>query len=220
MMKMDFHMHSKYSIDALSEPRSIIKLAKKQGLTISLTDHNLVKGWDAIRGIAKEEGVEFIQGEEVITYVDGKPQGELIGLFLNEPIKSRNPFEMIDEVRAQGAVLSVPHPFDRFRKCFKLIDQIVDKIDLIEAHNARCYFTHYNKLAKEFIAKHELVGIYASDAHMPYEVGNAYNMVDANTVEEARQKMLKGEFISFGKKAPWAAHFDTALARRHWKAPW
>ena len=57
-------------------------------------------------------------------------------------------------------------------------------------------------------------------AHMPYEIGNAYNIVDANTIEEARKKMLKGEFTSFGKKAPWMAHFHTALAKKHLKKPW
>jgi len=45
-MKYDLHIHLKYSYDGISElePKEIIKIAIKQGLTgIAITDHSTIK---------------------------------------------------------------------------------------------------------------------------------------------------------------------------------
>ena len=40
-MKLDLHIHSKYSYDSFSESSKIVKMAKRKGLDIiSITDHD------------------------------------------------------------------------------------------------------------------------------------------------------------------------------------
>ena len=45
MLKLDLHVHSKYSDDGMGTPREIIKSIQKLGLDgVSITDHNTVAG--------------------------------------------------------------------------------------------------------------------------------------------------------------------------------
>ena len=48
-MNIDCHVHSMYSKDALSKPKSIARAAKEHNIVIALTDHNTVAGIDKIR---------------------------------------------------------------------------------------------------------------------------------------------------------------------------
>ena len=44
-MKYDLHTHSKYSSDGYIEPKMMVKIAAKVGLSgIAVTDHNTIKG--------------------------------------------------------------------------------------------------------------------------------------------------------------------------------
>ncbi len=44
-MKYDFHTHTKYSSDGYVEPRRLVKVAIKNGISgIAVTDHNTIKG--------------------------------------------------------------------------------------------------------------------------------------------------------------------------------
>lgn len=43
-MRLDTHIHSKYSRDSLSDPEWILKVAKRRGLdAISITDHDTMQ---------------------------------------------------------------------------------------------------------------------------------------------------------------------------------
>ena len=51
-MKVDFHIHTKYSYDSLMEPDKIIRNAVKRGLDgIVICDHNTIRGGWKLRGI-------------------------------------------------------------------------------------------------------------------------------------------------------------------------
>ena len=105
-MKFDFHIHSHYSMDTLTKPQSIVKMARKRGVNgIAITDHHSILG-----GISARErfGEDFliIIGAEIFTEV-----GDLLCLFLNEDIKSRKSLEVLDEVKDQGGLIALPHPF-------------------------------------------------------------------------------------------------------------
>ena len=75
-----------------------------------MTDHNEISGAHEAREKAAEYGVKVIVGEEVKT----KDQGEVIGLFIEEKIpRGMSLEETIAEIRRQGGLVYVPHPFDR-----------------------------------------------------------------------------------------------------------
>jgi len=215
-MKLDLHSHSHYSSDSITKPETIVRKAKELGLTIAITDHNTCDAWPELRELAKKNKIEIIFGEEVWSFeLDEKHfAGELIGLFLTEKIKSKFYLDIIDEVHAQGGIISVPHPFDVFRKNFKKLDLIKNEIDLFEVFNARCYRNSFNDLALDYAKKNALKFSAGSDAHTPEEYGNAFAEVAAFSLEEARKKLLKGEVKIFGKNSGLFPHFKTALAKK------
>ena len=98
-IEADLHVHTKYSFDCLLEPRTVIKIALMRGLSvIAITDHNTVKGsLAAIRVASSVEKLIVIPGIEVKT-----DMGDLIGLYVQEEIKSRDFYDVIDEIRDQG----------------------------------------------------------------------------------------------------------------------
>src|SRR3989344_8136092 len=100
-MKIDLHVHTKYSADSNTEPKKIAALEMSKGIgCVAITDHNTFSSFSDF----KNTGIEVIKGEEIST-----DRGHLIGLFLEEEIKSRLFFEACDEIHSQGAISILPH---------------------------------------------------------------------------------------------------------------
>jgi len=169
-MKIDLHVHTKYSRDSLNTLNALRKVCKKKGLEITVTDHNEIKG--ALKFKPK------IIGEEIKT-----KDGEVIGLFLNEKIrKGLSVEETVDLIREQGAIIMIPHPFDRLRKS-RLKKAITPEI--VEVCNSRTLIKQDNAKAWELAKKLNVLKAVGSDAHFPFEVGSAYvEMDDFNSPKE------------------------------------
>lgn len=68
----DLHLHSTAS-DGKLEPASVIRHAFESGLNaVSLTDHDTVKGLPKAEEQARQFGLEFINGVELSTFLDGR----------------------------------------------------------------------------------------------------------------------------------------------------
>jgi predicted metal-dependent phosphoesterase TrpH len=178
----DLHTHSRASFDALASPASLVRTAARRGLThLAITDHDRIDGALEARERAGDIAPELtvIVGEEVRT-----ADGDLICLFLDEPIPPGLPAdETIARARAQGALVGVPHPFDRFRGSLlrdAKLKRLADAVDWIETHNARIAVGKGNQLAAEFAHEHGLPGIAVSDAHSSFEIGVAYTILDGD----------------------------------------
>jgi predicted metal-dependent phosphoesterase TrpH len=178
----DLHTHSRASFDSLASPAALVRAAARHGLThLAITDHDRIDGAlearDRAAGIAPE--LTVIVGEEVRT-----ADGDLICLFLDEAIPPGLPAdETIARARAQGALVGVPHPFDRFRGSLlrdTRLERLAGAVDWIETHNARVALGKGNQLAAEFALEHGLPGIAVSDAHSSFEVGVAYTALDGD----------------------------------------
>jgi predicted metal-dependent phosphoesterase TrpH len=87
--------------------------------------------------------------------------------------------ETIAAVREQGGLVGVPHPFDAWRgyghKSGAKLEDIAEKVDWIEAYNARVLGGGANVRAADFAREHGLAGLCASDSHTVLEVGVSYN---------------------------------------------
>ena len=108
---VDLHMHTDHSHDCATPVEVLLATAREQGLgAIAVTDHNEVSGALEARELAAAAGVKVVVGEEVKT----ASQGEVIGLFLEERIpRGLTLAETVAEIKRQGGVVYVPHPFDR-----------------------------------------------------------------------------------------------------------
>lgn len=174
--KVEFHCHSIYSKDSLSRPRKLVEAARRAGLDrLIITDHNSIGGALETQRIAPEL---VIVGEEIMT-----TRGELLAAFVREEIPAGlEPGEAISRLRAQGAFISVSHPFDLIRsghwEQHDLL-QILPFVDAIEIFNARCMDMRPNLAAQEFARKYNLAGTAGSDAHTVREVGRAGLRVEA-----------------------------------------
>ena len=193
------HVHTKYSSDSTSEPYKIMKVAKKRGLDgVAVTDHNTTKGWNDMITAGKEQGIEVVLGEE-IRIKENNNSYEILGLFLNKEITSNNRDEVIDEIKDQGGVVCIPHPFDTTKVSIDGIENLVKKIDAIEVFNSRVISQSYNKRAQEFAKKHNLGMIGGSDAHTEQEVGNAFTISDVDNLDDFKTAILNRETRVQGK---------------------
>ena len=179
-MKIDLHVHSKYSYDSLLSPERILKIAKKKGLDgIAVTDHDTVKGGLAANKIDKDF---VIIGTEIRT-----EYGDVIGLFLNEEIKSNKFIEVVEEIREQDGLIVLAHPF---RKGIKFPADLLKYVDLIEGFNARSRKGD-NVRAYELARKFEKPIVAGSDAHLGFEVGRGRTIV--NSESEVKKELKKGK---------------------------
>jgi predicted metal-dependent phosphoesterase TrpH len=205
-MKLDLHIHSKYSSDGILEPVRIIRTAIKTGLGgIAITDHNTVKGGIEAKQYETDE-LMVIVGSEVKT-----ERGEIIGLFLSQEINSRNARDVASEIKSQGGIVIIPHPFDKLRhSAFHPTEDDLEFIDAIEVYNSRAIFNSYNREAMEFAGKHNLPVVAGSDAHFANEIGNAGIIIEGDDIRGA----ILGNYTKiFGKRSPLMNHVGTKVLK-------
>jgi predicted metal-dependent phosphoesterase TrpH len=173
LIEVDLHMHTDHSGDCATPVDVLINTARDRGLgAIAITDHNEVSGALEARKLAEELGdIKVIVAEEVKT----AEQGEVIGLFLEEKIpKGLTMVETIAEIRRQGGLVYVPHPFDRFHSVpdYEHLLDIVEEIDLLEVFNPRVALTSFNEEAVRFARKYRIVPAAGSDSHVAQGLGS------------------------------------------------
>ena len=179
---VDLHAHTSASFDSIASPESVVRAAAERGLThLAITDHDRIEGAVAARDIARAAAPELtvIVGQEVKTR-----DGDIIGVFLERDVPSDlPPAEAIAEIHAQGGLVGIPHPFDRFRGSLlddKLLASLAPLVDWVETHNARIMVGNGNEQAAAFALAHDLPGVAVSDAHSAMEIGVAYVAIDGD----------------------------------------
>lgn len=202
VMKFDLHLHSSFSPDAVNSPQAICRAATRKGLTgIALTDHDTTAGWGAMRRAAEQAGLLFIRGEERKVIAKGQVVGEVLCLFLCEPVHSHDLMEILSEVQGQGGLVVAAHPFDwrrpalgRSRELAEYGGQIV-----METFNGRSYAGLANREADAYARTHGLPQTAGSDAHTPFEVGNVYVETEVGTVEGLKRAILNHQVRVCGR---------------------
>ncbi len=162
LIDVDLHMHTDHSHDCATPVEVLLATARAQGLgAIAVTDHNEISGALEARAQAAESDahppVKVIVGEEVKT----ADQGEVIGLFIEEKIpRGLSLAETVAEIKRQGGLVYVPHPFDRMHSVpdYEHLLTILDDVDAIEVFNPRVAISAFNDEAERFAAKYRIVG--------------------------------------------------------------
>jgi predicted metal-dependent phosphoesterase TrpH len=170
MIDVDLHMHTDHSHDCATPVEVLLAEAEARGLgAIAITDHNEVSGAHEAR--AKADGVRVIVGEEVKT----ADQGEVIGLFIEDTIpRGMSLQDTIAEIKRQGGLVYVPHPFDRLHSVpdYEHLLDVLDSVDAIEVFNPRVAINEFNDEAGRFAAKYRIPAGAGSDAHVPQGLGS------------------------------------------------
>ena len=168
-MRVDLHLHSRYSHDSRTTLDQLIERSRECGLErIALTDHNTVEGALELARIAPELA---IVGEEAKSL-----EGEVIGLFITRRLPPyQRPEHVMDLVHEMGGLTYIPHPFDRNRSHFRAerIVELADRIDIIEVHNPWCDHAA-NAAAARLAADLGKVTATGSDAHSAHELGRSW----------------------------------------------
>lgn len=174
MVKVDLHLHSRWSHDSGTSLDQLVARCREVGLDhIALTDHNTAEGALRLHELHPALG---IVGEEVRT-----TEGEVVGLFLERSIpRGLRPERVLDEIHEQGGLTYLVHPFDRFRASWAphRVAELADRIDIIEVYNAWSS-ARDNEAAARICSELGKVAATGSDAHHPRELGLSWMEMEA-----------------------------------------
>jgi len=191
---VDLHMHTDHSPDCATPVDTLLSTAKRVGLgAIAITDHNEISG--ALEARERANGIKVIVAEEVKT----ADQGEVIGLFIEEKIpRGMTLQDTIAEIRRQGGLVYVPHPFDRMHAVpdYEHLLDVVEEIDAIEVFNPRVAFSAFNEEAARFAAKYRIVAGAGSDSHVAQGLGSVkIRMRDFDGPEEFLESLRDADIV-------------------------
>jgi predicted metal-dependent phosphoesterase TrpH len=121
------------------------------------------------------------------------------------------PGQAAEQIRAQGGVVYVPHPFDPLRRNLAeaALVELTEAglVDALETFNAKTQLASLNAQAADFAARYGLPSGAGSDAHVPEAIGAAYvEMPDFDGPAEFLANLAEGRIVGH--------HFDRA---RTWR---
>jgi len=191
--RIDFHVHTKNSIDAFGSLEEISFYAKRRGVnSVAICDHEKF----TLDGIHEIDGVFFIPAIEIRTFA-----GHVVCLYpkTHFDVKSayNDPIKIIHEA---GGYAIWAHPYDLvfFKKGKGLI-----KPDAIEVYNSASFpFRRSSHKALKLAELLNLPKVAGSDAHLPKNVGLCYVEVEATSVSEAIVEVFKGKGVPHGRARP------------------
>ena len=179
-MKIDLHIHSKYSrgnlglCDCSQELSHIIKAVRKKGLQgFSIADHNNILANEKIKRLVPKDMI-YIKGSEITS-----KDGHILAYGINEKIKKwLSGIETIEKIKKQGALAIVAHPFNVYGYSKK---KDLKRFDGIEVFNSAVFG---NKKSLAAAKKINCCMTAGSDAHISHRVGNAFIIVENASCED------------------------------------
>jgi predicted metal-dependent phosphoesterase TrpH len=205
-MKVLFHCHTDASpCSNVGVDRLIEFLNQNKYDAVAVTDHNLVTT------IHWPEGL-VIPADEIAT-----TQGDIIGLFLSQKVKSGLSIEETSSrIRAQGGIVVAAHPCDILRHEAigrkALLDNI-EHLDVIEVFNSRNLLNSANRQAAEVAEEKSIPTIVGADAHTFGELGNAYLIMNKFTDASGFLNSLETAQV-FTRPAGMLPHFKTYFIKK------
>jgi len=191
LIKADLHVHTLYSGDSSNSLEGIIQQCLKKGINcLNICDHNTTEGARKLKAMAP---FEIIVSEEIET-----PEGEIMGLFLQETIPAGlSPEETIRQIRSQKGLVCIPHPFEIVRSSAmnaRTLERIKHLVDIIEVRNAKTWPVQDVNRPLRFARDHHLLASAGSDAHTLIEIGNYYvDMPDFSGPEDFPASLKQGK---------------------------
>ena len=124
----------------------------------------------------------------------------MIGLFIEEKIpRGLSMADTIAEIKGQGGLVYVPHPFDRMHSVpdYEHLMGVLGEVDAIEVYNPRVAIGAFNEEAERFAAKYRVVAGAGSDSHVPQGLGSVrIRMRDFDGPREFLQSLADAEILT------------------------
>src|SRR5437667_2055427 len=203
--RADIHMHTNLG-DGWASPSRVVEEARRQGLhVIAVTDHDHVEGAKRVQDVIyeRESSLQMITGVEVSTR-----QGHLLGLFvMKAPKAMRSVEESIEDIKAQGGLVIVPHPLGRLVPSLNRakIDTLLEKgyaIDGIEMYNPSPANASMRPVVRAANQQWGLAATGGSDAHFWQHIGSAYTLFPGSSANDLRRAIIERTVRSGGQELP------------------
>lgn len=195
-LKIDMHIHTKFSYDSDNRVEDIVRVAKERGLDgVGLVDHDTIAGFGEMIRIGKEHDLIVIPGVEV--RVKG---GYLLayGDITELPPKGEDPARAVSILRKKDVLVVAVHPF---KNGLGLKDRVYSlRLDAIETANGGAIFG--DKSAEKAAETLKLPRIGGSDAHFLYEIGDVVVVVktSSESPKDILEAIRKGDTYIIQKK--------------------
>jgi predicted metal-dependent phosphoesterase TrpH len=188
-VRIDLHVHTRHSHDSAAPVSSVLQRCRDSGLgMVAITDHDNIRG--GLEARERAAGFPVIVGEEIKS-----AQGDIIGLFLLEPVPPRlPPLETVKRVKAQGGLVGVPHPFDRVRPTAmrrRALLEILPWVDFLEGFNSHTILSVDNRKGVKFAEEHSVPVVASSDSHSALELGRAYTEVPGEELDGTPEGLMR-----------------------------
>lgn len=199
-LKIDLHVHTCYSYDAVTTLGEVGAYSKKRGLDgIAITDHDTLRG--ALK-LTRESELIIIPGVEITTL-----QGHVLALNITTPIPPRLGLsETIQKIHDAGGIAVAPH-LTAVGKAGVGLGRVAQtlRLDAIEVINSAAFpFFLSTYLSRRLAAELSLPQTAGSDSHIPQTIGMAYTVIDADPeVDEIIRAIKMGATIPIGRPVPW-----------------
>lgn len=214
-IKLDLHVHSRRSPDGIMTLEEIVELARAKDLNgVAVCDHDL-----ALLDAPEFDDFLLIPGIEISTQF-----GHLLGLFITGPVETRDFFQAVEAIHAQGGLAVLAHPFEHSRDGSRLAPA-APLLDGVEVQNSRANrkLRDANALAASFARVCRLRPFGGSDAHCPREVGNSATIVEAEslTLDAVKTALKEGTVTvrGHGSRAWYTARSQLTKLRKNGAKP-
>ena len=207
-LKIDLHVHSRYSADSTITGEELVHYAQRAGLDgVAVTDHD---NMDGATKIAQETGFFIIPGMEVASL-----QGHVVALNTQRPIPSKLDIsETIEKIHVANGIAIACHPTGLLKG--GLGKRTPANVDAVEVINSSALpfrnSVRRNEAIAQRLGKPRVAG---SDAHYGPEIGCAYTLIQSEPdVNEVVKAIVQGLCEPFGKAIPISLRFKKIGAQR------
>jgi len=194
-LKIDLHVHSKYSIDSANSIDSIIHRCIQEKIDgFALTDHDTMRGLEEVK---KSDQVLIIPGVEI-----SAKGAHIICLNPTKLVNAKLSIkDTVDQIHSQGSLAILAHPFSLPKSWVHTNTIFKNKFDGIETKNSSQLPFHlmekYNIKLAESLNLPKTAG---SDSHIPETIGKAYTIIDtaSKNIDDIIKAIQMGKTETYG----------------------
>lgn len=190
MIRADLHIHTKYSPDACTNPKTVVdRLSAHPTIkAAAITDHNTLEGFVKAKELAKAyPDITIIPGIEINAL-----EGEIIVLGTEElPLQPWSIRSIVDFAHRRDALVVAPHPYRGYGLGVLAKTPGIDAIETLNAITS----LEANEAAESLTKEMNLPGVAGSDAHESDELWSVYTEIQASLDVDAILKAIKKGFV-------------------------